>query len=494
MKKLINTRPIVFAALCLSLGIVIGYLSFTSRAWHFVTPILVIACVYCAAKFYKKDFNKLVLALVCLMAYLIGTLLIFAKINTYLSAKSFDGNLYTVTGVVCSVDRLGGDLIGLTLNNIKLGYKSVKYHIYVITSVQNIKVGDSILTSVRLTFSALDSKSLAQFTPLSTYAGDVMVTGENVDAFYKLFNLIKSKILSNLDGDNGAMALALLLGDTSYLTQGAKAAYKLSGVSHIFSVSGLHVVFFSTMVGALLRLVKVKGGYFVVLSFVITLCYAGVCGFPVPAIRAVIMTLILNFAKAFGRKNDSLNSIFLSLIVVLIIYPHNLFSYGLILSYFAVIGMTVYNHSFKKMFDSLPEFLQNSLATSLAVTVMITPILFKMLGYMSIIVVILNVIVVPAVNILFFILCFTTLITLVIPVFDFVWYLPNAITKLLNAFMTAIDFSRLIFYGTVTLAGLIIYYAALLFTFDQVNLKKGVKLSCGAFALITICFSLGGLF
>ena len=32
-------------------------------------------------KFYKKDFNKLVLALVCLMAYLIGTLLIFAKIS-----------------------------------------------------------------------------------------------------------------------------------------------------------------------------------------------------------------------------------------------------------------------------------------------------------------------------------------------------------------------------------------------------------------------------
>ena len=347
MKKLINTRPIVFAALCLSLGIVIGYLSFTSRAWHFVTAILVIVCVYCAAKFYKKDFNKLVLALVCLMAYLVGTLLIFAKINTYLSAKSFDGNLYTVTGVVGSVDRLGGDLIGLTLNNIKLGYKSVKYHIYVITSVQNIKVGDSILTSVRLTFSALDSKSLAQFTPLSTYAGDVMVTGENVDAFYKLFNLIKSKILSNLDGDNGAMALALLLGDTSYLTQGAKAAYKLSGVSHIFSVSGLHVVFFSTMVGALLRLVKVKGGYFVVLSFVITLCYAGVCGFPVPAIRAVIMTLILNFAKAFGRKNDSLNSIFLSLIVVLLIYPHNLFSYGLILSYFA------FNHSYISVFKSL---------------------------------------------------------------------------------------------------------------------------------------------
>ena len=494
MKRIINTRPIVFIALSLAFGVVMGFLSFIQNACIFITLIALALLIYLAITSYDKDKGKFILICICAVAFTLGLLLITLKINTFTLARGFDGDTCQLTAIVTGVDRLSNDNLGLTLNSVKIGAKKVSFDVYLVVPNQTVNVGDKIVTDAKLTYQGLEAKNLASFTPLFGYSEMVTTTLENASAFHKLFNLVKTKILSNLKGDNGAMALALLLGDTSYLSTDTKLAYKLSGISHIFSVSGLHVVFFSMLVASLLKLVKVKGIYHVILSFVITLCYAGVCGFPIPAIRAVIMTLVLNTSKAFGRKNDNLNSIFLSLIVILLIFPHTLLSYGLILSYLAVIGMSVYNFCFEKPLDGYPKFIKNALSTSIAVTILITPVLFKMSGYMSIIVVLLNVIVVPAVNVLYYVLCFTTIVTLIIPALDFLWFLPDAITNFINAFMSVVDFSRLVFYGTVSTMALVLYYFALTFTFDQVNLKKPIKISCGVMSALIICCSLWGLF
>ena len=42
-------------------------------------------------------------------------------------------------------------------------------------------------------------------------------------------------------GENGAFASALLLGDRSGITYQMNTAFKVSGISHIIAVSGLHV-------------------------------------------------------------------------------------------------------------------------------------------------------------------------------------------------------------------------------------------------------------
>ncbi len=131
--------------------------------------------------------------------------------------------------------------------------------------------------------------------------------------------------------------LSLLLGEKSYLTSKVKDSYKKSGVIHVLAISGLHVgvvYLFFTIIFKILFLHHKQTQFFIVTAGL--LFYAAMSGFSPSVLRACIMCILLQFGKMIGRKNSSLNVVFVSGYVLLLYNSNYLFDIGFQLSYCAV--------------------------------------------------------------------------------------------------------------------------------------------------------------
>ena len=101
----------------------------------------------------------------------------------------------------------------------------------------------------------------------------------------KMFVLINDII----GGDEGGFAAAMLCGDKTELSKQTKLTVYRSGIGHIFSVSGTHVVIISAMIGWLMqKLSKDKRVIFAVQT-VAMWAFAVFAGFSVSVVRAAVM-------------------------------------------------------------------------------------------------------------------------------------------------------------------------------------------------------------
>ena len=84
----------------------------------------------------------------------------------------------------------------------------------------------------------------------------------NKNTKQNIFYLTKDKLKSILLQSKEYPYLnAFILGDTSYLSEDIKNSYLTNGISHLFSVSGMHVGFLSSIILFLLNKISKKGFY-----------------------------------------------------------------------------------------------------------------------------------------------------------------------------------------------------------------------------------------
>jgi len=186
------------------------------------------------------------------------------------------------------------------------------------------------------------------------------------------------------DGVAGLLR-GMLLGDVSGLPWAVQEDFRQSGTSHIFSVSGLHMSLLAWSVFRLLCALKCPrkaaalfGGAFVVFFMALT-------GFSAPCVRAGVMMLVLLAGELFSRRADSLNSLGLAALLLLMISPLSAGQVGLELSFGATLGIVLFQGRFaapmKKRCATLPKlprraatFLVESLCVTLAALVFAVPI------------------------------------------------------------------------------------------------------------------------
>ena len=83
-------------------------------------------------------------------------------------------------------------------------------------------------------------------------------------------------------------------------------------------------------------------------------------------IRAFIMIFILKIASKVYKKYDSLSSVSLAAIILLIFRPFYILDIGFMLSFLCVLGIIVFNKKMKKMLYKLPSALNESFSLSLS--------------------------------------------------------------------------------------------------------------------------------
>jgi len=186
------------------------------------------------------------------------------------------------------------------------------------------------------------------------------------------------------DGVAGLLR-GMLLGDKSGLSWAVQEDFRQSGTSHIFSVSGLHMSLLAWSLFRLLRALKCPGKASAFLSGAFVIFFMALTGFSAPCVRAGVMMLILLAGELFSRRADSLNSLGLAALVLVLASPLSAGQVGLELSFGATLGIVLFQGRFaaplKKRCAALPKlprraanFLNESLCVTLSALVLTVPI------------------------------------------------------------------------------------------------------------------------
>ncbi|MEZ5000502.1 MAG: ComEC/Rec2 family competence protein [Bacteroidales bacterium] len=155
-----------------------------------------------------------------------------------------------------------------------------------------------------------------------------------------------------LENDRLALAAALTLGYRELLDTSITESFRLSGITHILAVSGLHVGILSMLVLGLLSLRKGRSGVTAVIITVIAIwCFALVTGLSPSVTRASIMFTFLHAGRLIQRPVNNINSLLASAFIVLAASPGSLFDVGFQLSYSAVLFILLF---FRDLRNLLP--------------------------------------------------------------------------------------------------------------------------------------------
>ena len=144
---------------------------------------------------------------------------------------------------------------------------------------------------------------------------------------------------TNLEYDERAIIQALVLGEKKDIDKSLYEAYAAAGAVHILAVSGLHVGILYVILAFLFKpLLKIRYGaiYQSILIILLLWGFAMLSGLSPSVTRAVTMFSFFAVAKLLNRETNSINTLFLSFLTLLIINPFWLFQVGFQLSYLAV--------------------------------------------------------------------------------------------------------------------------------------------------------------
>lgn len=257
--------------------------------------------------------------------------------------------------------------------------------------------------------------------------------------FYRLANRIDNQLDKHLDSNSYAMARALMLGRKDLLSDTVKRDFRTLGISHTLAISGLHLTVLLAGILQILGKLRTGKGLRCVISLVLIVTYAGICGFTPSVLRAALMSLCLIAANTVGERVMGIRSLFLALAVILLASPYLIFSVSLQLSSLATLGILWFFPLFrikpKKHWARITRFgafLLSQYCLTLCATLFTLPVMYYCFGSVSLISPIANIVFVPLITALLYLL----------PVFwltSFVPFLPNITGFLVKKLCALID-------------------------------------------------------
>ncbi len=156
------------------------------------------------------------------------------------------------------------------------------------------------------------------------------------------------QVRSRLTGDDRALVASLVLGDRGDVERSLDDAFRVAGVSHVLSVSGLHLaiaafLFYAGLSWLLLRVPGVGRGLPVrrlaaLAALPATFAYTLVTGAQIATLRAFLVAAVWFVGVALGRRATALNALAIAAFVLLGLSPLELFDPSFQLSFAAALG------------------------------------------------------------------------------------------------------------------------------------------------------------
>lgn len=499
--SIFNARPFLSGAIGFIIGIFAVYYSICF-GFYVALAVAVIAAAFCvfALKF-AKDKSKKACAVIFAALILLGGIRAFISAVDYFSCKNYGGTV-DFSGRVERVFVNGNQVCFEVSNGYARGEKlKGAAYVYVfknrINGVIPSKYDVIQLKATLKRATDLDGgETKAKYFASGVYymaSGEskVKVAGQNHNFFENCRAYVEKYIKSAYSEQNYGVMLALTVGDTSALSEETANAFRLSGLAHVFAVSGLHIGLFSSLFLLLSKLLKFKRFKKCALVLIPTLFYVGICGFSSSSVRAFIMLTVILLSQQIGFKHDKLSALSIAALIITFISPRSAFNKGWQLSFSAIAGIFLLSPVLKRGTKPLPEIFGESVSVSLAAQLGTLPILTDMCGYMSIIAPFANLIMLPLISIIYQITAVLCLIGIPLfalgageNAFKIISFLPDNALSAISAIITAVNYEKLIIPFTFGAAA-VPYYFALITVADVTNLKTKRKIML--FAALFCC-------
>lgn len=140
----------------------------------------------------------------------------------------------------------------------------------------------------------------------------------------------------NLPASTSGVAMALLLGEGSTMTDAEYEPYLRTGTIHVLAISGQHLVVLAWFVWWAFRLLGVRRRRIALLVALLLLGYALLTGGRPPVMRAALMVCVFCGGIILRRPAPLANTFALAWLVVALINPTDIFNTGCQLSFLAV--------------------------------------------------------------------------------------------------------------------------------------------------------------
>ena len=194
------------------------------------------------------------------------------------------------------------------------------------------------------------SKAEIETAGLSPQPGESSGLAQRWSVFLEdLRQRIGQRVVAALPGETGAIATALITGERGAITEETNASFRDSGLFHILSISGLHMV---VMAGAAFLGVRRLLALFPVIALrypikkwaaaaalLAAVAYLNISGSSVATVRSAVMIAIIFLAVLIDRPALAMRNVALSALLILAVMPESLLDAGFQMSYAAVISL-----------------------------------------------------------------------------------------------------------------------------------------------------------
>ena len=230
-----------------------------------------------------------------------------------------------------------------------------------------------------------------------------------------------------------------ILGDSSYIENRVLDSYRTNGISHLFSVSGMHITLLSSLMLYILnKLKKHNINYLFVILFLFI--YMFLTNFTPSVIRATFLFIFITLNKFLNLNLSTLRILLIILCFNLIINPYSVYNVGFQFSYI----ISLYLIAFSKIINRYKNYIIKILVTSCISFFASIPILINNYFNINLMTILNNIIFVPLVSIVVFPF---SLLVLLIPKIDFIYeVIINILEELsifVNNFKIEIIFSKI---------------------------------------------------
>lgn len=226
----------------------------------------------------------------------------------------------------------------------------------------------------------------------------------------------------NLEGESLSVLSALTIGYKNDLEEEVLSSFSAAGVSHILALSGLHVGFICLFFNFLLKRVSQKSQMIEtlgkILLVIILWLFSFIVGSSPSVVRAVMMFSLFIISSLGRRKRDSLQTLCVTALIMLLYRPLWLFSIGFQLSFVAVASILIIYPIIKYRFSfhsAIANYVWKTCSVSFVAQIGVLPLVIYYFSTIPLYFLLGNLLVIPLITVIIPV-SFIALLTSFIPI------------------------------------------------------------------------------
>lgn len=268
---------------------------------------------------------------------------------------------------------------------------------------------------------------------------------------------IKNTLYQKIDKLKSSNYIKTLLFCDNTLSKEIKESYRINGISHLFSVSGMHINFFVSIIYLYLNKITYNKRIKYLITNIFIIIYLIL--FPSSSLlRSAVMSILYSINYLLKLKIKKIDILFLTLGVSLLINPFIIYDLGYIYSYTITFFLVLSSSTLKKK-NKINKIIYISLLSFLVSI----PITIYNSYEINIISILLNIILVPIISIIILPL---TILTYIFPILDSILYLFTNTLETISLFISKINITKIIF-PKPSLLIIILYYIIFLLSYQN---------------------------